>query len=101
MVTVAKRTSRPVTGCVQFFSASTRMAAFSSPRAGGALNSEPTTEKRNRAHKREVDGSCFRVITAPHKQGESHCESHRLVAQDGRRCIFCGPVKIIARPRRL
>jgi hypothetical protein len=42
-------------------------AAWSSPRAGGALNSEPTTEKRKRAHKAGVDGMEGLVITGPHK----------------------------------
>jgi hypothetical protein len=69
MVEAAKRTSRPLTGWVQVFSASERMLAVSSPRAGGALNSEPTTEKRNRAHKTAVDRSCLEVIAAPHERG--------------------------------
>ena len=70
MVPAATRKSRPVTGCDQVFSARERIAAWSDPRAGGELKSEPTTENRNRAHKAPVELGCFRVITSPHKLGE-------------------------------
>jgi hypothetical protein len=46
------------------------MAVFSAPRAGGELKSEPTTEKRNRAHTAAVDLGGVRVIMSPHKTGE-------------------------------
>src|SRR5208283_2929285 len=69
MVATAKRTSPPLTGCVQVFSANKSRATLSSPGAGGALNSEPTTEKRKRAHRAAVDGSDFWVIMSPRKKG--------------------------------
>ena len=59
------RAFRPVIGCVQSFSASAWMAALSSPRGGGELNSEPITENRKRAQTM-VDG--VSVITSPHEK---------------------------------
>jgi hypothetical protein len=52
-------------------------AVFNSPRAGGALSSTPTTEKRNLAHKMEVEKMGCLVITSPHEsrhEGENDCE---------------------------
>src|SRR5262249_34065270 len=46
------------------------MAVFNAPRAGGALKSEPTTEKRNRAHTAAVDLGGVRVIMSPHESSE-------------------------------
>ena len=43
------------------------MAELSSPRAGGELNSEPTTEKRNRAHKAAVDRREDSVMEPAHE----------------------------------
>ena len=65
-----ERTSRPVTGCDQVFSARERIAVWSDPRAGGELKSEPTTENRNRAHRAPVELGGVWVITPPHKWGE-------------------------------
>ena len=60
MVTAENWTSRPVTGCDQVFAARERMAVLSAPRGGGELKSEPTTEKRNRAHRAPVEiGGCW------------------------------------------
>src|SRR5512135_840312 len=69
MVPAATRTSCPVRGCDQVFSASERIACPSVPLAGGELKSEPTTENRNRAHRPPVEPE-FGVITSPHKLGE-------------------------------
>jgi hypothetical protein len=70
MVLAATRTSRPLTGCDQVFSARERIAAWSDPLAGGELKSEPTTENRNRAQGTPVELGCVWVITSPHKSGE-------------------------------
>src|SRR5271166_3087300 len=70
MVPAATLTSRPVTGCAQVFSARERIAAWSAPRAGGELKSEPTTENRNRAHKAPVELGVVWIITPPHRSGQ-------------------------------
>ena len=70
MVLAARRTSRPVTGCDQVFSARERIAVWSAPRAGGELKSEPTTENRNRAQRAPVELGVDWIITPPHEWGE-------------------------------
>src|SRR5271165_2494558 len=67
MVAAATRTLRPVTGCDQAFSARERIAAWSDPRAGGELKSEPTTENRNRAQRAPVELGVDGIITPPHE----------------------------------
>src|SRR3990172_7852270 len=47
------------------------MAPLSAPGAGGELKSEPTTEKRNRAHRLALDGCDGWVITDPPSVGET------------------------------
>src|ERR1035441_9255653 len=92
MVATAKRTSPPLTGCVQVFSANKPRATLSSPGAGGALNSEPTTEKRKRAHRAAVDGSDFLVIESPRngKKGENRCQTLRYPGPpEPSRSVFC------------
>src|SRR6266478_8714428 len=94
MVVVANRTSRPLSGWVQVFAASSSIAGRSIPRTGGALNKCPTTQKRKRAHA-AAEEETSKVITGPHKSGE------RIVTrtvrpgikrgtQGRRECIFCG-----------
>src|SRR2546428_13858715 len=93
MVVIANWTSRPLRGWVQVFAASCSMAGRSVPRAGGALNRCPTTEKRNRAHAAEEETSL--VIIGPHKSGERIVTRTvrpgiRQPPQDRRECTFCG-----------
>jgi hypothetical protein len=57
----------------QVFSARARKAALSCPRAGGELNSEPTTEKRNRAQEAEVDRpGCWGINVSSQKGWKRH-----------------------------
>src|SRR5271165_4459252 len=70
MVTAESRTSRPVMGWDQVFSARESMAVLSAPRAGGELKSVPTTAKRKRAHKAAVELRAVWVITSPNRSGE-------------------------------
>src|SRR5271157_4299204 len=70
MVTAEKRASPPRTGCVQVLAARDWRAALSSPRAGGELNSEPTTEKRKRAHKAVVDRREESLMAPAHESDE-------------------------------
>src|SRR3989304_3045762 len=95
MVTGANRTSRPLTGWVQVFSARARRAALSYPRAGGELNSEPTTEKRKRAHKAEVDRSGCWVINVSSQRGwKRHCDQLERGPPDRRRASSAGRAEL-------
>src|SRR5690242_5646802 len=99
MVVIANWTSRPLRGWVQVFAASSSMAGRSAPRAGGALNRCPTTEKRKRAHAAEEETSL--VITGPHKSGERIVTRTvrtgiPAVRQGGRECTFCGSRRPVA-----
>src|SRR5262249_23037177 len=71
MVTAENWTGRPVVGWVQVLAARLRMAVFSAPRGGGELNSVPTTENRNRAHRAPGDAGDVGVIRAPREAGET------------------------------
>jgi hypothetical protein len=68
--------------------------AFSSPRGGGALNSTPTTEKRNRAHTAQRDEITYLVITAPHESKytkvKNDCETTLCHPSRTFDRVFCG-----------
>jgi hypothetical protein len=77
MVTAENSTGSPFTGCVQVLAARSWRASFNAPRGGGELNSEPTTEKRKRAHNIGVEQSGSGIINISSPTGERNdVETH-------------------------
>jgi len=64
------------------------MAEVSSPREGGEVKSEPTTEKRKRAHTDEVDRKEESLMTSAHESGEDKTFIVRMANCGGREIPF-------------
>jgi hypothetical protein len=77
MVTAENWTGAPLAGCVQVLEAKSWRASFNAPRGGGELNSEPTTEKRKRAHNMGVERSGPWIINISSSTGgRNDVETH-------------------------